>query len=141
MALIGINCPACKKPHMWFSGNRDQRCSECSSTPARQPNARWTELADDIIASYECDQGDNHSGMLNRLRSSILDAFAEVASDTNSAGNAALLETLDAIVEKYSKAADSYMELASKYSDLATKYSDLMAKNIALRSIANRHLE
>lgn len=30
MGLYPIDCPKCKKPHIWFSGNSDQRCSECS---------------------------------------------------------------------------------------------------------------
>ena len=30
MGLYPIDCPSCKKPYMWFSGNLpDQRCGEC----------------------------------------------------------------------------------------------------------------
>lgn len=29
MGLYIIDCPACNKSHQWFSGNADQRCSEC----------------------------------------------------------------------------------------------------------------
>lgn len=29
MGLYAIDCPRCKKPHMWFSGNQDQHCDEC----------------------------------------------------------------------------------------------------------------
>lgn len=30
MGLYPIDCPSCKKPFMWFSGNAgDQRCDEC----------------------------------------------------------------------------------------------------------------
>lgn len=31
MGLYAIDCPTCKKPFMWFSGNLDQRCSACSA--------------------------------------------------------------------------------------------------------------
>jgi hypothetical protein len=29
MGLYSINCPACKQPHVWFSGSMDQRCDSC----------------------------------------------------------------------------------------------------------------
>lgn len=29
MGLYTIDCPQCKNPHMWFSGNLDQRCPAC----------------------------------------------------------------------------------------------------------------
>ena len=29
MGLYAIRCPACGTPHMWFSGNMDQRCHDC----------------------------------------------------------------------------------------------------------------
>lgn len=29
MGLYPIDCPQCKTPHMWFSGNTDQRCEAC----------------------------------------------------------------------------------------------------------------
>jgi hypothetical protein len=29
VGLYPIDCPACKRPHIWFSGNMDQRCVEC----------------------------------------------------------------------------------------------------------------
>jgi LSD1 subclass zinc finger protein len=31
MGLYPINCPACQKPHMWFSGSMDQRCTACKA--------------------------------------------------------------------------------------------------------------
>lgn len=36
MGLYAIDCPECKKPFMWFSGNSDQRCSECRKIPIAQ---------------------------------------------------------------------------------------------------------
>lgn len=29
MGLYPIDCPACGKPHIWFSGTLDQRCDSC----------------------------------------------------------------------------------------------------------------
>lgn len=31
MGLYAIDCPVCKKGHLWFSGNLDQRCQECQN--------------------------------------------------------------------------------------------------------------
>jgi hypothetical protein len=29
MGTYPVDCPKCKKQHMWFSGNQDQRCNSC----------------------------------------------------------------------------------------------------------------
>ena len=29
MGIYMITCPVCGKTFLWFSGNTDQRCSEC----------------------------------------------------------------------------------------------------------------
>ena len=29
MGLFAMDCQQCGRPFMWFSGNMDQRCSEC----------------------------------------------------------------------------------------------------------------
>lgn len=31
MGLYPIDCPQCKTPHVWFSGNQDQRCEACKN--------------------------------------------------------------------------------------------------------------
>lgn len=29
MGLYAVACPQCGNNHLWFSGNMDQRCTEC----------------------------------------------------------------------------------------------------------------
>jgi len=29
MGLYPIDCPKCRKPHLWWSGNLDTRCPDC----------------------------------------------------------------------------------------------------------------
>ena len=50
MGLYAIDCPQCKKPYMWFSGNMDQRCDNC-----RNPKEFW--LLDN--KAYSCQQHDD----------------------------------------------------------------------------------
>lgn len=47
MGLYPIDCPECKKPHMWFSSNHDQRCSECRQTPILQ--TLWTDCLYELM--------------------------------------------------------------------------------------------
>lgn len=42
MGLYAIDCPACQKPHIWFSGNMDQRCEAC-----RKPKEWWISALPD----------------------------------------------------------------------------------------------
>ena len=50
MGLYEIQCPQCKKMHLWFSGISDQRCEACmtSDKPKAAPREWW-------IASYKLD--------------------------------------------------------------------------------------
>lgn len=48
MGLYAIDCPSCKKPHMWFSGSMDQRCAEC-----KKPREWW------LPSSYQEDSEDS----------------------------------------------------------------------------------
>jgi hypothetical protein len=41
MGLYNVNCPQCTKPHLWFSGNTDQRCIDCL---AKHFDSRLTQL-------------------------------------------------------------------------------------------------
>lgn len=37
MGLYPIDCPTCKKPHLWFSGNLDTRCGDCVKAETFMP--------------------------------------------------------------------------------------------------------
>ena len=69
MGLYAIDCPQCGKPHQWFSGNSDQRCSECQSGKiyftsdphywhanviryCTRPYANVEEMCEDMIAKW-----------------------------------------------------------------------------------------
>lgn len=36
MGIYPVDCPSCKKPHQWFSGNLDQRCAACQKPKDRK---------------------------------------------------------------------------------------------------------
>lgn len=44
MGLYAIDCPQCDKPHMWFSGNKDQRCASCV-----KQTKEWDDLVNELI--------------------------------------------------------------------------------------------
>lgn len=47
MGLYPIDCPQCKKPFMWFSGNLpDQRCVECKGYGLVLTEGRPLEIED-----------------------------------------------------------------------------------------------
>jgi hypothetical protein len=43
MGLYAIECPQCKRAHLWFSGSLDQRCSKCrlAAPSAVSPRLVW----------------------------------------------------------------------------------------------------
>lgn len=54
MGLITIYCPQCNKAHLWFSGNIDQRCKECTDAyPATKVAYRAVEAIIEEFVSIE----------------------------------------------------------------------------------------
>ena len=50
MGTYVINCPECKKPHLWWSGNMpDQRCSKCFDKSGDKP--KWDNESFTITGS------------------------------------------------------------------------------------------
>jgi hypothetical protein len=80
MGLYAIDCPVCKKPFMWFSGNTDQRCPECKEEDKMEnkiklyPKTEFFEVIDTIGVPHPfCITGkhvvwasDKHFGKLGR---------------------------------------------------------------------------
>lgn len=60
MGLYPIDCPECKKPFMWFSGLKDQRCHECCGIIEDGDIIHPMEPVDfdDVIKRVEDDQKD-----------------------------------------------------------------------------------
>ena len=46
MGLYEINCVACSKPFVWFSGTMDQRCDVCRKESAK--NAKAMALTNEL---------------------------------------------------------------------------------------------
>ena len=60
MGLYAIDCPQCGLPHMWFSGNLDQRCAICRDAPAKlTPEERkaWDDEFAQAAAQSQSDAG------------------------------------------------------------------------------------
>lgn len=53
MGLYAINCPACGKSHVWFSGSMDQRCEAC-----KKPKEWWIcwNAPGSVGEAYQCEQ-------------------------------------------------------------------------------------